>query len=294
MARINSILAEPAYMTRILGLGSGLALVRLGIAGKELRKWVRGIVPLWSALAIVACYFLSTSLLGYLHLLLVAVAAWVVSKKFSFRNAVRLTILSTIAISLTAALIFSLGQEFVEKVGSIALIADADDSARTTEYRERTQSALAIAVNLDLAVQNFIRRPLLGVGVGGHPVSYSVEVSDVSEYVLGLNMDDAASLGLRLISETGLLGLLTFLVAISYPAIIARRAILRADTSESAEMGLLKAMGVALLSSWIGLVAIYLARTGLYFDAAFWVMIGFIAALPRLMKMPDMQLRRHA
>jgi hypothetical protein len=280
IARINSILAEPAYMTRILGVACGLALVRLGIAGKRMSMHLSGIVPLWAALAILACYALSTSLLGYLHIVIVTLAIWLVSSRLSFRNTARFMALSLILMAVIFSYSLLLSDDFIEKTSMITLIADADQ-ARGTDFREKTQSALAVAVNLELAIRNFLHHPLLGVGVGGHPISYYAEVSNVSEYVFGLNVDDAASLALRLLSETGLLGLSTFIFAIFYPGLIARRAIVSTDESGSFEVGRNKAVAVALLSSWIGLVIIYLARTGLYFDAALWVMLGLVAALPK-------------
>lgn len=72
-------------------------------------------------------------------------------------------------------------------------------------------STFAIVSNAIVAYKSFTGNPLLGSGLGSHPVSYDKYISsivDTKQQVYLLCKGDAGSMFLRLVSETGLLGLM--------------------------------------------------------------------------------------
>ncbi len=67
--------------------------------------------------------------------------------------------------------------------------------------------------NVLVARKNFINNPLFGAGLGRYQMSYDryiTQVTHVDEFTSLLNRTDAGSLFLRLISETGLFGIILF------------------------------------------------------------------------------------
>ena len=79
---------------------------------------------------------------------------------------------------------------------------------------ESNLSTFAFLSNAAVAVRSFKNNPLFGSGIGSHSVSYDryiFEVIDSEQDTMILNKEDAGSLFFRLMSETGLLGILGFL-----------------------------------------------------------------------------------
>lgn len=75
-------------------------------------------------------------------------------------------------------------------------------------------STFAFCSNGLVALRSFMNNPLFGAGLGSHPLSYDKYVPQIANRNLirnpSLNREDANSLFFRLISETGLLGVLLF------------------------------------------------------------------------------------
>jgi len=75
-------------------------------------------------------------------------------------------------------------------------------------------SVYAIATNAFVAYKSFIDNPLFGAGLGSHPISYDKylcsggSIGFWNVYFPSVNAKDAGSLFLRLVSETGLFGIL--------------------------------------------------------------------------------------
>jgi hypothetical protein len=81
------------------------------------------------------------------------------------------------------------------------------------EGTEANLSTFALASNTYVAYKSFMGNPLLGNGLGSHPMSYDKFILDIpgdtyKEGLLWLNREDAGSLFLRIASETGLIGIL--------------------------------------------------------------------------------------
>lgn len=81
-------------------------------------------------------------------------------------------------------------------------------------------STYALGSNIFVAYKSFIQNPLFGSGLGSHPLSYDkflhLGISDGfwQANALVLNREDAASLFIRLVSETGLFGVAIVLIFI--------------------------------------------------------------------------------
>ncbi|MCU0666036.1 MAG: hypothetical protein MUF05_02965 [Candidatus Omnitrophica bacterium] len=74
-------------------------------------------------------------------------------------------------------------------------------------------STFAFYSNGFVACKSFMRNPLFGSGLGSHPLSYDRYISEVinpDNITYALNKEDASGLFLRLVSETGLLGIFIF------------------------------------------------------------------------------------
>ena len=67
--------------------------------------------------------------------------------------------------------------------------------------------------NMIIAYKSFLNNPLFGSGLGSNPMSYDryiPQAIDSREYNIGQDKKDASSLFSRLLSETGLIGILLF------------------------------------------------------------------------------------
>jgi len=277
--RVNSFAAEPTAMARYLCLGLGFALIRLGFAGKLMQRQMIGLVPLWVAITIIIAMFVSLSINAWLLFIVVAVSLVVLPKKVSGRMFFRIASVSTIVLAALLAIAYTTEGSFLSKLTTVALVFDSSgvDTSDNTQL-----SALAVASNITVALKSLEASPLLGGGLGSHPLSYVVYmpwyVNDMSS-LEGLNADDAASLLFRLISEVGIVGTGLFLFALGNIIYRARRQIMSPIIEPK-----YKAIALALAASCVGMFEIYLTRTGHYYDPVFWVLIGLLSATVLVIK----------
>ena len=271
--RVNSFAAEPTAMARYLCLGLGFALIRLGFTGKVMQRELIGIVPLWVAISIVIAMLVSLSVNAWLLIVVVAVSLIILPKKISARMFFRVASVSTIILASLMAIAYTTEGSFLSKLTTVALVFDSS-GVDTSDNAQL--SALAVASNITVALKSLEASPLLGGGLGSHPLSYAVYapwyVGDMS-VLDGLNADDAASLLFRLISEVGIVGTSLFLFALANIIYRARRRIMSPITEPKN-----KAITLALGASCMGMVEIYLTRTGHYYDPVFWVLIALTIA----------------
>ena len=82
----------------------------------------------------------------------------------------------------------------------------------TSEKQLKNGSTMALYNNLHIASSNFKNHPVMGTGLGSHPVAFGFynRFDEDTIWWAELNKEDANSLFLRLMSETGLLGLALF------------------------------------------------------------------------------------
>lgn len=289
LTRVNSISTEPAHFTRFLGVACGFALVRLGIAGAQFRSAAARFVPLWCATAIVLGYLISLSILGYVHLVAVGLAC--IYLPLTKRKKVHFIAGTVIALTiglgaLNIAKHFS-DSEFLSKVATIESILDPFSTGDNVFLTEQV-SALAVRINVEVTKTNLADRPLIGVGLGAHAQSYQAKAPELLFSVLdGLNADDAASLLLRLLSETGIAGTLAFLIGAIGLLTRARTSILLTlstpmSDSQSRSINVWTSISIAVTASWAGMLLISLIRTGFYYDAGFWLLVGLTAAVPKI------------
>lgn len=289
--RANSIFAEPAHFTRYLGLACGVALIRMGLLGKRYQRSISKAVPLWSSWCIIAGYVVSLSLLGYALLALIGLASWGVSHNLGARSMSR----GAAYLLLSAGVVYSIGMlagpEFEQKVSTLNLILASDnEDAGKSSYSTVQASALAVAVNYEVMKANVESDPILGVGLGGHPVAYREKAPPYAlaiEDITGLNADDAASLLFRLLSETGILGTAAYIAMVAFVALRARAAILRRAGRFSGPgdpVVAAVALSIGVTGSLISVFAIYLARAGQYYELPLWLLLSLAICVPQLLR----------
>jgi len=279
--RVASYAAEPTAFGRYLCLGLGLALIRLGVVGKVFQEQIRGVVPLWSAICIVAGVFVSFSINAWLMSVVVLIALVVLPRKISSGMFVKLGLVSFLIMGLLLVVSSSTGDSFASKFATIALVFD-DSGIDKVEGSQL--SALAVATNITVSLRSVAESPMFGGGLGSHASSYKLyapRYTHMSTTLDGLNSDDAASLLFRLISESGVLGTIIFLLGLGSVVLVARKRILL--LKDQGLNGLNLVVTVGLSASCIGMFELYLTRTGHYYDPAFWFLIALTVASSRLL-----------
>lgn len=197
--RVNSVFSEPTFLGTTLSAAFFVSLHNL-IRGASFG------IKRHQAIVIVAAYLLSFSALGqigiFLTLLLLAVNFGLVRY-----------ILLVIPLGL---LLFNYLHEnvpdFRQRYDSMIHLY------QTGEFRlgETHGSSFILYNNAVVAFTNFKSHFLFGTGIGSHPVAfekYSIG-HDIPVWGLNLNSADANSMFLRLVSETGLFGVLLFFIVI--------------------------------------------------------------------------------
>ncbi|MEY3398444.1 MAG: hypothetical protein RL220_1038, partial [Bacteroidota bacterium] len=129
------------------------------------------------------------------------------------------------------------------------------DIFSTQDFRnyEIHGSSFVLYNNYHVATENFKRNPIFGTGLGSHPTAFEKYSLTNLEGVLDIefNKQDANSMALRLMSETGLYGLVFMLVFLLRCWVFKGR-------SSSTEMWLMS-NGIVLV------ILLYLFRQGHYF-----------------------------
>lgn len=265
--RANSLLPEPASLGRLCAVFLGLAVqpaVHVDLADRR-HRWRpigRGsVVLLWIGLLV------SLSLLAYVMAGLAVAFTILITRR---RPAILSGLLGLAAI--VAVVPFSALPIFGGLSTKASTVGHAIAPLNSTDFSPVSVSSLALNTNRIVALESLSRRPLVGIGLGSHPAAYDDTYFGTSPYILGLNSEDAASLGLRLASETGLIGVLMFAAGFGSLYRKARRVYV-ADT----ELGRRTILAGLVASSGAVLVADFL-RFGQYYDPLTWLLVGLIAA----------------
>lgn len=286
LERANSITAEPAQFAKILGMLGGIALLRLGLMGSSLSRSVATVMPRWAALLVFGGFMVGISIVGYALLGLIVISLLILLYRRDLRSFLRSAFVSVAVVALGWLLLSVLGPEFGDKVETIPLIfGGATGGTAPSE----SLSALSLSANLSVALDNLGSNPLFGVGPGGHPSSYDVLAPGwliSNQIVHGINREDANSLLVRLLSETGVIGTTLFLIGVLTVIVRARRAIQRALTfhlKESSRPSPILTVAIGVTASCMALFSLYLFRLGVYYDPPLWVLIALTAAVPPLL-----------
>lgn len=292
IVRANSILQEPSALGMVLGSGAGVSLLRLGLGGAAQRDAVRETVPAWAAISIMGGFIVTVSLIDFFLLAIVGASLWTVSRTIS-ANAIAV---------LFAALVFMGGMAYAaiasslpdlgEKLGAMESITSDDIEVKRAE----DLSAIALAVNLAVMRANLACNPMLGAGLGAHPLTYDRENPGLGRLpaeivTIGLNKEDAASLLIRLLSESGILGTAAFIAAWILTVARSRRFIVASVTAGKAPNEFWS-LAIGVTASMIGIGIACMARAPQYYAPWFWLPMALTTAVPGLLIRVECELRR--
>lgn len=193
LLRIRSILPEPTFLACVLLPGVFASVAAWLNPGKSL------LAP-WERLVILAAFLLTFSSVGYLCAALSLVLFLINYRKLRY--------LAAAAVLAPAALLAAYHASPDVKLRVNGSLGYLDG---TMEIEEMDLSNFALYSNLHVATQSFVSDPLFGSGLGSHYLSYEKHIGGFVDLLttrkLFLNREDASSLGLRLLSETGLAGI---------------------------------------------------------------------------------------
>ena len=292
IVRANSIMQEPSALGMVLGTGAGVALIRAGLRGRAQRDALQRVVPAWTAILILSGFVATFSLVDFLLLLTVGASTWMVSRKTS-ASAIATTSAAIIVMIVVAyAAIASALPDVGEKLGAMGSITSDDIEVKRAE----DLSAIALAVNLAVMRANLANDPMLGAGLGAHPVTYDRENPGLGRLpagivTLGLNKEDAASLLIRLLSESGILGTVAFIVGWILAVARSRRFIL-ANLSAGRAPDVFSSLAIGVTASMIGVGVACMARAPQYYAPWFWLPMALTASVPELVARVERESRR--
>jgi hypothetical protein len=197
--RVNSVFAEPTHLGTVLSAAFFISVYNM--LQKETFYLTR-----FQSLVIIAVYILSFSSLGqtgiFLTFLLLAI---------NFGLVRYVVVLVPAAIILFNSLYNNLADFKGRLDGLIYLF-----SGQQFKVGQTHGSSFILYNNYVVAMQNFKTNFVFGTGIGSHPIAfekYSI-AKNIKIWGFNLNSADANSMLLRLISETGLFGVIIFLFII--------------------------------------------------------------------------------
>ncbi len=194
--RVNSIFGEPTYLATTLAPAFFVAIYNLLIkTPKYINKKM--------SLLIVAVYLLSFSGLAFAG---VMISVLLLLVNFGL---VRYVLIFIPISFVLFSFLYNNVEDFRDRYDSTI------DIFTTGEYKIGTThgSSIILYNNYHIAMENFKGNFLFGTGLGSHSIAFE-EFSitrDVKTHGFNLNSQDANSMLLRLISETGLFGVILFL-----------------------------------------------------------------------------------
>lgn len=197
--RVNSICMEPAHFAITMIPALYVSLMAILRKGSFYLNKTSGVL-------IIVSVILSFSSIAYIGILISLLLIFQGVKKFKYLLLV-LFIMPVLIYS-----VYRYSPEVHERAShAIGVITGQ------TKVSKSHLSVYALASNAFVAYKSFIDSPLFGRGLGSHQVSYNefikpgvagtIWYSDYPKYP-PVNREDAGSLFLRLVSETGLLGLI--------------------------------------------------------------------------------------
>lgn len=277
--RINSIMPEPALLGMLLSFSLGLILIRLGLLGKTLARELEKIVPTWAACGILAALLMCGSSLAYAEVIVIFLVVFFLG----FRGIKpRLLVKYALAAAIGLAIIVTVAERPIES--RLQPLLDQDLAAI---LENATLSSLA--ANVFVMANNLQSNLLLGSGIGAHMIVYN-NIIDADFFSgntfladLQLNADTAASLLIRLLSETGIVGTCAYLALLAVIVVPAFKNIRRALAGASNEARLEQAILAGLLASAVGTIVHCLLRLGNYYFPPLWMLLAVINCSDRLL-----------
>ena len=276
--RVNGWEKEPAYFAAVLAMVMPIAMLRLGIFGQAPAAALRPIAGRGASIALLIGLFFAMSLLGFAMVALTIGILWFVSRQ---KNTRYLRLLGVVALG-TAVIAAVGGHEtrLFDKVASIGLLFGQEERPATSGD---SLSTLALLANYTALKANWKHSTsVLGGGLGSHPLAYayarpaSDAPSDIP-HLAGLNAEDAGSLGLRLLSETGLLGAAVFLIG-AY-SLLLRFLLTQRTMRVLGDRDPYKTLSSAFTVAALVILTYQTIRLGSYFYQPLWVLLAFVSGL---------------
>ena len=240
--RVNSIFSEPAQCAIVLAPACFVAIYNLISRNKKY------LLTKFQSVLIILVTFLTTSSTGYIGLLFILLFLLFNYGKISY------FFLGVPVIILASVLLYNNVPDFKSRVDtSIALWIEGDFGIENTNT-----SSFVLYNNYHIAQENFLTNPFTGTGLGSHPIAFDkYSLTNRSDIIdLQFNKADGNSLLIRLISETGILGVVFIFVFM-------RRFYVRRDPFN------VDATFWIISNSVLIIIILYLLRQGNYFLNAF-------------------------
>ncbi|WP_154667569.1 hypothetical protein [Niveispirillum irakense] len=276
---------EPSHLGLFLSAFLGPALIRLRVLGRGWQMAIRPFVRLRVAVLITGGIFVTISSVAYMGMLATMLGLIFFLPRLSVS---KLLLVTVMIVGLVGGLVLLLGggdSDFLVKLASLGIVGDVLANRGLDRIATEEVSALALATNLFVTVQNLQAHPLLGVGLGGHPVAFANNDLALFDMVplrlLYLNSQDAASLLLRLLSETGILGTGAFFLFTAALFLQVRRSIagfLILAQKDARFLGMV-AVGMGLGGSFLGVFLSCLGRLPFYYGGPLWITIAMASAV---------------
>lgn len=195
MLRVNSIFLEPSHL--VISMAPALFISLVTIFKNNTYYLTKK-----ASTAIIICFVLTFSVLFYIAILISMLIIYSKEKKSRY-----------LLMVLIMAIFFYIGYSCLPE---IRMRVD-DTVGVVTGALPPTHSHLTVYAyisNASVAFKSFMKNPLFGSGLGSHLISYDRSICPSCSNVFlqdgytGINKTDANSLFLRLISETGLFGII--------------------------------------------------------------------------------------
>lgn len=194
LLRVSSILPEPSHFGAAMAPAAFVSV--LSIFKRE-----NIFISKKKSFLILISFLLSFSIVSYCGIVFAIILIMLNYKR------IKLIVTGTIIISAFAVASYSLPMIRMRVDDTIAVFSGKKP------MHEANLSTFAVCSNGFIAYKSFMNNPLIGSGLGSHPLSYDryLENVDPAKTLVGLNKKDASGLFLRLISETGILGVSLFI-----------------------------------------------------------------------------------
>ena len=193
--RINSILSEPSSFCYSMLPAFFVSLI--SFSKNSFRFLTK-----WKSLIIILSFFLTFSTVGY-----IGIVISIFLLMYNYRK-IRYIFRSIIFMFVFVFFLWNNIGDFQVRIGDSIDMLTGKANLTTVNL-----STFALFSNSLVAYNSFKDNPIFGSGLGSHKLSYYKyikDIVDVNKISTFLNVDDANSLFLRLLSETGLFGIIIF------------------------------------------------------------------------------------
>ena len=216
--RAQGLYSEPMHFAIAILPACGFAGARMGVFGTPLKIETQKLMSKLSAYLILVGLVASFSLVAAGGLVALVGTVFTLTLLSQRRQSLWRILLIGVSLIVVAFLVVAspVGTNLQVRLESIPLgiqyyMGDTSNAADTNSL-----SILSLAVNGRVATEALQKSPALGFGVGSHPLTYDEFlppwVEAAPSELLGLQSMDAGALLFRLLSETGLLGTIAWLI----------------------------------------------------------------------------------